>query len=344
VQRVTLKEVAERAGVHPATASRALNAATRALVNAQTAARVEKAARQLGYTPNSIARSLKTSRSATVGLLIPDLTNPLFPPIVRGVEDVLRAAGYSPWIINTDNEPDREAAAIESFRGRSVEGFVVATARLQDPLLEEVAASGTPLVLVNRRVASPDVPSVTGDDAAGVAAALQHLYDLGHRDIVHLAGPQDLSTGVARRQAFRQKMEELRLPAGPDRVADATAWSEPAGAEAMEELHARGVPYTAVLAGNDLLALGCYDVLERHGLRCPDDVSVVGFNDMPFIDRVAPPLTSVRVPHYEIGAEAARLLLEVVTDPERHVRSVMLPLTLSVRRSTAAATNLEGLR
>jgi LacI family transcriptional regulator len=336
VQRVTLKEVAERAGVHPATASRALNAATRGLVNAQTAARVDKAARQLGYTPNSIARSLKTSRSSTIGLLLPDLTNPLFPPIVRGVEDVLRAVGYSPWIINTDNEPDREAAAIESFRGRSVDGFVVATARLQDPLLEEVADSGTPLVLVNRRVASPDIPSVTGDDAAGVSAALRHLYDLGHRDIVHLAGPQNLSTGLARRQAFRQAMEDLGLPASPDRIADAVAWSEPAGADAMQSIVERGVPYTAVLAGNDLIALGCYDVLERRGLRCPADVSVVGFNDMPFIDRVAPPLTSVRVPHYEIGAEAARLLLEVLEDPERHPRSVVLPLTLSVRGSTAA--------
>lgn len=337
MQRVTLKEVAERAGVHPATASRALNAATRGLVNAQTAARVEKAAQQLGYTPNSIARSLKTSRSATIGLLLPDLTNPLFPPIVRGVEDVLRAVGYSPWIINTDNEPEREAAAIESFRGRSVDGFVVATARLHDPLLEEVAASGTPLVLVNRRVASPDIPSVTGDDAAGVAAAVRHLYDLGHREIVHVAGPQDLSTGVARRQAFRQVVEDLGLPGGPERIADAASWSEPAGADAMEEIVAHGVSYTAILAGNDLIALGCYDVLARHGLRCPDDVSVVGFNDMPFINRVAPPLTSVRVPHYEIGAEAARLLLEVVDDPARHARSIMLPLTLSVRGSTAPA-------
>ncbi|MGH3456107.1 MAG: LacI family DNA-binding transcriptional regulator [Nocardioidaceae bacterium] len=336
MQRVTLKEVAERAGVHPATASRALNTATRGLVNAQTAARVDKAARQLGYTPNSIARSLKTSRSSTIGLLLPDLTNPLFPPIVRGVEDVLRAVGYSPWIINTDNEPDREAAAIESFRGRSVDGFVVATARLQDPLLEKVAASGTPLVLVNRRVASPDIPSVTGDDAAGVSTALRHLYDLGHRDIVHLAGPQDLSTGLARRQAFRQAMEDLGLPADPDRIADAVAWSESAGADAMQSIIERGLPFTAVLAGNDLIALGCYDVLERRGLRCPADVSVVGFNDMPFIDRMAPPLTSVRVPHYEIGAEAARLLLEVLEDPERHPRSVVLPLTLSVRGSTAA--------
>ena len=215
MRRATLKEVAERAGVHPATASRALNAETRGLVNAETAERVDQAARQLGYTPNPIARSLKTSRSASIGLLLPDLTNPLFPPIVRGIEDVLGAVGYNAWIVNTDNDPDREVAAIESFRGRSVEGFVVATARLQHPLLEELNATGTPLVLVNRRVASPDIPSVTGDEAAGVGLAMRHLYDLGHREIVHLAGPQDLSTGVARRQAFRQSLEDLDLPAWP---------------------------------------------------------------------------------------------------------------------------------
>ncbi len=335
VRRATLKEVAELAGVHPATASRALNEATRSLVNAETAERVDAAASQLGYTPNPIARSLKTSRSASIGLLLPDLTNPLFPPIVRGIEDVLRTVGYSAWIVNTDNDPEREAEAIESFRSRSVEGYVAATARLQHPLLEELAAAGTPLVLVNRRVANAGIPSVTADDAAGVAMAMRHLTGLGHREIVHLAGPQDLSTGVTRRQAFRQALEDLGLPDGDDRVVGCAAWSEAAGAEAMERVVASDVPYTAVLAGNDLIALGCYDALERHGLSCPGDVSVVGFNDMPFIHRVAPPLTSVRVPHYEIGAEAARLLLEVLQDTDRHPRSLLLPLSLSVRGSTA---------
>ncbi|MPZ60824.1 MAG: substrate-binding domain-containing protein [Propionibacteriales bacterium] len=333
--RVTLKEVAEHAGVHPATASRALNAATRGLVNPQTAERVDQAAQHLGYIPNSIARSLKTARSASIGLLLPDLTNPLFPPIVRGIEDVLRTVGYNAWIVNTDNEPEREADAIASFRGRNVEGFVAATARLRDPLLEELAESGTPLVLVNRRVDSPNVPSVTVDDKAGVMMAVRHLFELGHRELVHLAGPQDLSTGVARLQAFRQALEDLGLPAEPERIVEAASWSATGGADAMETVVESGPSYTAVVAGNDLIALGCYDILARHGLRCPDDVSVVGFNDMSFIDRVAPPLTSVRVPHYEIGTEAARLLLEALEHPDRHPRSLVLPPTLSVRRSTA---------
>ncbi|MDT5103676.1 MAG: LacI family transcriptional regulator, partial [Mycobacterium sp.] len=135
------------AGVHPATASRALNQATESLVNAETAARIKKVAAEMGYSPNPIARSLKTSRSASIGLVIPDLTNPLFPPIVRGVEDVLRPIGYNAWIVNTDNRPDVEKAAVESFRQRNGEGFVFATAHMKHPLIDELASASTPMVL-----------------------------------------------------------------------------------------------------------------------------------------------------------------------------------------------------
>lgn len=337
MQRATLREVAIRAGVHPATASRALNRQTEGLVNAETAARIKKVAAAMGYSPNPIARSLKTSRSASIGLVIPDLTNPLFPPIVRGVEDVLRSIGYSAWIVNTDNRPDIERAAIESFRQRNVEGFVFATAHLKHPLLDELAATSTPMVLVNRRSAGADIPSVTSDDASGVATAMQHLVDLGHTKVVHLAGPQDLSTGVTRRRAFMSSLEDFHLPAEKERTVVCRAWSEQAGAEAMRALLTDGPEFTAVLAGNDLLALGVYDALAERGLRCPDDISVVGFNDIPLMDKVSPPMTTVRIPHYEIGAEAARLLLEVLNDPARHPRSLLLPLTLVVRSSTGPA-------
>jgi LacI family transcriptional regulator len=337
VQRATLREVAIRAGVHPATASRALNVHTEGMVNSETAARIKQVAAAMGYSPNPIARSLKTSRSASIGLVIPDVTNPLFPPIVRGVEDVLRPIDYSAWIVNTDNRPDVEKAAVESFRQRNVEGFVFATAHLKHPLLDELAAVATPMVLVNRRCASVDIPSVTSDDAAGVATAMQHLAGLGHTRIVHLAGPQDLSTGVNRRRAFISSLEDLGLPAEKERTIVCEAWSEQAGAKAMRTLLDSGPDFTAVLAGNDLLALGVYDALAERGLRCPDDISVVGFNDMPFMDKVSPPMTTVRIPHYEIGAEAARLLLEVLNDPDRHPRSLLLPLTLVVRSSTGPA-------
>ena len=138
VQTPTLRDVAEVAGVHATTASRALNPKTRRLVNADTARRVLRAAKSLGYRPNPIARGLKTAKSSTIGLVIPDLTNPLFPPIVRGIEDVLAPAGYNAWIVNTDNDPERESAQIASLRSRQVEGLIVATARLEHPLLEKL--------------------------------------------------------------------------------------------------------------------------------------------------------------------------------------------------------------
>lgn len=339
VRPPTLRDVAQQAGVHPATASRALNPQTRGLVNDQTASRVIKVAETLGYRPNPIARSLKTARSTTVGLVIPDLTNPLFPPIVRGIEDVLGPAGYRAWIVNTDNDPARERSQISSLRSRQVEGLIVATARLHHPLLEQLHDDGVRMVLINRRLSGGEVPSVTPDDASGMAMAVKHLADLGHRQIAHLAGPQDTSTGLVRHRSYREALRENGLDDDPGLVATCAYWTEVEGARALRELLDAGAQFTAVLAGNDLLALGCYDVLEERGIACPRDLSVMGFNDMPFIDKLRPPLTSVRVPHYEVGAEAARMLLDMLQDPDRHSRSVLLPLTMVVRQSTAAAAN-----
>src|SRR5919107_6277712 len=144
----TLRDVAEAAGVHAATVSRALNPDTRQMVNSETARRVLRAAETLGYRPNPFARSLKTAKSLTIGLVLPDLTNPLFPPIVRGIEDVLRSAGYSAFIVNTDNDPERERALVTSLRSRQVEGLIVATALLDHPLLGQLRQQGVKLVLV----------------------------------------------------------------------------------------------------------------------------------------------------------------------------------------------------
>jgi LacI family transcriptional regulator len=335
VQTPTLRDVAQLAGVHAATASRALNPKTRPLVNADTARKVLRAAESLGYQPNPIARSLKTSKSSTVGLVIPDLTNPLFPPIVRGIEDVLSPAGYNAWIVNTDNDPDREKTQIESLRSRQVEGLIVATARLDHPLLRTLHEQGMKMVLVNRRVEGVEIPSITADDSAGVAMAVQHLVDLGHTRIAHLAGPQTTSTGVVRARAFRHAIRDHGLADDPSLIAYCDYWTETEGARALRGLLDSGQSFTAVVAGNDLIALGCYDVFAERDIVCPDDISVVGFNEMPFLDKMRPPLTTISLPHYEIGTEAARMLLEAIDDPERGARSVLLPTALVVRQSTA---------
>jgi LacI family transcriptional regulator, galactose operon repressor len=331
----TLRDVAQLAGVHPATASRALNPQTRPLVNADTARKVLRAAESLGYQPNPIARSLKTARTTTVGLVIPDLTNPLFPPIVRGIEDVLSPAGYSALIVNTDNDPAREEAQIESLRSRQVEGLIVATARREHPLLVRLHAQGVRMVLVNRRVDDLELPAVTADDAVGIGLAVAHLAGLGHRRIAHLAGPQNTSTGVVRARAFRHAVRDQGLADDPALVAESAYWSEADGAQALRRLLDSGVQFTGIVGGNDLLALGCYDVFHERGLRCPEDISVVGFNGMPFLDKMQPPLTTVSIPHHELGFEAARLLLDAIDEPDRMPRSVLLAPSLVVRRSTA---------
>ena len=332
--RVTLRDVARLAGVHPGTASRALNAATRNQVNGATAQRVLEAALTLDFRPNPVARSLKTRRSDTVGVLIPDLTNPLFPPIVRGIEDHLAARGYVALIGNTDNDDQREMRVFEGMRSRQVDGFILATARRRHPLLLRAAEDELAVVLVNRVVDSHAFPSASVDDARGSRLAVAHLVGLGHRRLAHLGGPQALSTGVGRYQGFLAGMETAGLEVDPALVTFADGFSQQEGARRCRDLLRAAPRCTGVVVANDLLALGCYAALEEAGLRCPEDISIVGFNDMPFIDRVHPPLTSVAFSHYRIGAEAARLVLERIADRHGPVTATFLQPELVVRQST----------
>jgi LacI family transcriptional regulator len=333
---VTLKDVAAKARVHPATASRALNPETRILVSEETARRVLDAAAALGYRPNPVARSLRTRRSHTVGVLIPDLNNPLFPPIVRGLEDRLADAGYVALIGNTDSDPERERLVFEQMRARHVDGFVLATAQLRNPLLAEAARAELPVVLMNRMAEDYSFPSVSVDNDRGVRMAIAHLAKLGHRHIAHIAGPQDISTGVSRHHGFVAGMKAAELAVNPDLVVFATGYTIEEGLRCGRELLARREGCTAVAAANDMLAVGCYEALDEAGLGCPEDISVVGFNDMPFIDRLRPPLTTVRFPHYQVGTEAAQLLLERIAGHSGPVKILYLAPELVVRGSTAA--------
>jgi LacI family transcriptional regulator len=330
---VTIRDVARVAEVHPGTVSRALNEETRALVNPETAERVLKAAEQLGYRPNRLARGLKTSRSHTIGVLIPDITNPLFPPILRGIEDRLDEAGYTSLIVNTDNDPERERVYLETMRDRQVDGLISATARL-DRELAELAGGGMPLVLVNRSLEDGSVPAVTVDDRRGIALAVEHVVELGHRQIGHIAGPQNLSTGHRRYAGFLEAMGEAGLDAPEKLISLGEVFTEEEGARACAALLDAARSITAIVAGNDLMAIGCYDVIEERGLRCPDDISVVGFNDMPFLDKLRPPLTSVRIPQREIGKVAADLLLLQLSDGPPAASEMLLEPELVVRGST----------
>jgi LacI family transcriptional regulator len=332
----TLRDVATAAGVHPATASRALNPGTRLLVSEETAQRVTEAAERLGYRPNSVARSLRTRRSHTVGVLIPDLNNPLFPPIIRGIEDRLAQHGYVALIGNTDADPGKERLVFDQMRARHVDGFVLATATLNSPILAEAAKAELPLVLMNRTAQDYPFSSVSVDNEQGVRAAVAHLVALGHTRIGHIAGPQDISTGTARLRGYQEAMATHGLAIGPADVIYASGYTVEEGLRCGGGLLDATDDLTAVVAANDMLAVGCYAALDSRGVRCPEDMSVIGFNDMPFVDRLHPPLSTVRFPHYQLGTEAARLLLERIEGGQGPVKILFLAPELIARGSTGA--------
>jgi LacI family transcriptional regulator len=336
-RRVKLADVARAAGVHPGTASRALNPTTRDQVSRETSRRVARAAQRLGYVPNAMARGLRTARSHLVGMLVPDVTNPLFPPMVRGAERVLQDAGLTLVLTDTDNDAATERAQLLRLRARGIDGFLIATARWSDDLLAELATATTPAVLLNRTTASAQLPYVGADERTGIRLAVDHLVALGHRHIAYLAGPQDTSTGRERAAAFRQAVRHHGLPTGRGQIRSCTAFTEPAGAAAARRLlpAAGPSPWTAIIAGNDLIALGVLDALAAAGLRCPADVSLIGFNDLPLVDRLSPPLTTVRLHLTEMGEQAARTLLDHLADPTTPVTNTLLTVDLAVRASTA---------
>lgn len=336
--RATLADVARAAEVHASTASRALNPATRHMVTPAVAERVSAAAARLGYRPNAPAAALRTGRSRIVAVLVPDLLNPVFPPILRAIEHRLAEAGYVTLVADTASDPERERLLVERMAAQRIDGLVLASAARGAPAVSLCAALGIPAVLVNRRQpagTARSISAVANDDAAGMRLAVAHLAALGHRRIAHLAGPVGTSTAADRRNGFRVAMRAARLDPGAAPLAAAAAYDRAAGREAARRLLAAVPRPTAIACANDLLALGAYDALEAEGLSVPGDVSVTGFNDMPFVDRIAPPLTTVRIQHAAMGTEAAELLLGEMREPGRARREIRLQPTLIVRDSAA---------
>ena len=331
----TLREVASAAQLDISTVSRALRPETRSRVRPETVKRVLATADALGYRANPFARGLKDQRSMTIGMLVPDLGNPLFPPIVRGIEDGLRDRGYAMILANTDQDLGREEQLLDVFLQRRVDGLVLATALREYPLLDTLVSARVPVVLVNRTMDESRLSMVSGDDHQGVGLAVKHLVGLGHRRIAFVGAALSASTGFNRHQYFRGWMQSQGVPVDDDLVVFAPWFNKDDGADATEELLARGKEFTAIVASSDMIALGCYRALRNHGLRVPDDVSVVGYNGSRWCDEFNPPLTSIHVPKYDIGRQTAALLLALLDNPGARPANVLLPTTLQQRASTA---------
>ena len=345
-RNVTLREVAQEAGVHVSTASRALNPETRSIVNDETAERVIAVADRLGYRPHPLARGLRTQRTLTIGMTVPDLANPIFPIIYSGAAKVLEDEGYTLHIesdsltISEEDDAERIEEVNGVLRGHRVDGWILTDAQIRSVLPEVLLSQGVPAVLAIRTSDRIDAPSICVDDHIGIGLVVRHLVDLGHTAIAHVAGPKSVSGAIRRREAFVHWMGEAGIEAPDSSIVHADAFLTPDGRRACEALLDSGQDFTAIIAANDLIALGCYDALEARGIDVPGSMSVTGYDDMAFIDRVNPPMTTVSVPFYELGASSGKVMLSLLaagaeSDPGVHQSSVRLEPTLAIRASTA---------
>jgi LacI family transcriptional regulator len=332
--KVTLADVAREAGVSAMTVSRVVN--ERPGVAAATRRRVRRAIETLGYRPNIVARGLKAARSHTLGLLVPDITNPYFPAIVRGAEDVAFAAGYTVLLNNVIEDVGREAAALQAFEDRRVDGVIAVSPRLPEERLHELLGRCDAAVVINRRAPASVAGSVRVDHEHGAQLGVRHLRAGGCRRIGVLAGPPESHAGHERRRGIAAELERHGL-----RLADADVEPGPptldGGARAAAALLRRRPELDGLMCFNDLVAAGALQALAEHGRRVPDDVAVVGYDDIPFARMFTPPLTTLHVPTYELGAHAMRMLLTRMDGRQRSVGIVVQP-ELVVRGSTRAAT------
>ena len=324
---VTIYDVARQAGVSPATVSRVLNGSGR--VAAATRRRVEAAVAQLGYEPNRVARSLATSVTHTLALLLPDITNPFFPALVKGVQLLAEERRYTLLLGHTGADPEREEAYLRVLRGKRVDGVILVGLTLDGRRIRG-ALGEVPVVVLDRPVDLPGAAVVRVDHRGGAFLAVRHLLELGHRDIAHVAGPRDLAVSRERLEGYREALAEAGLPYRPELVVEAD-FTEEGGYAAVRRLCAAG-PFTAVFAANDLSAIGVVAALRERGLAVPDRVSVVGFDDIHLCAYTVPTLTTVRQPAYAMGRQAAELLIDAVQggDP----RGVVFAAELVVRGST----------
>jgi LacI family transcriptional regulator len=330
---ITLKELAGRAGVHPSTVSRVANNDPGLRVSAATRARIEVLLRETGYQANGVARGLKTRQTNVIAVVIPDVTNPFFAALFRGVEDAAATRGFNVVLGNTDGSPERQRSLLVGLQRQRVDGVILASSVLRDPAVRELRRQQVPYVLVNRFSDEGEDPFVGAEDVLGGQLATAHLIELGHRRIGHLGGNLTISTGVLRRRGYLAAHRLAGLRPDPRLLVEA-GYTEEGGAVAARRLLSLDDPPSALFAVTDMTAVGAAGVAGAMGLRIPEDVAIVGYNDIPLATRISPTLTTMHVPVHEFGVVAANLVLDQVDRVASPRRQVLFTPELVVRGST----------
>jgi LacI family transcriptional regulator len=337
--RPTIYDVARLAGVSTATVSRSLNGTGQIAPSTRLA--IESAIRELGYQPNRIARSLATRSTQTIALLLPDITNPFYGALVSGIEQRTLEVGYTMLLCTTEDDPAREETYLNLLRSKQVDGALVDGLVLPADRLARFVEEGFPIVCLDRDSPSPSIPLVQVDNRMGARLATEHLVGLGHRRIAHVAGRPEMRISDARIAGYRESLEAAGLRFDPTLVVPGM-FTEDGGYQAGLELFGGRSAPTAVFAANDLSAVGLLEAISESGRRVPDDVSVVGFDDLRLAAYTSPPLTTVRQPAREIGVRATTLLLGLAQGKRPPRLRHLIPPELVLRRSTGPRTTRPG--
>ncbi|MDE2565363.1 MAG: substrate-binding domain-containing protein [Burkholderiales bacterium] len=329
----TLGMVAELAGVSPSTVSRILNGT--AVVSADKRAAVDAAIARLGFVPDPVARGLAGGRTHSVGVVTQSIDSPFYGVALRGIEDELARAGYSPLFMSGHWNAVEEARCIEVLRSRRVDGLIVLTGRLSDPALR-AQAKALPVVVTGRTLKAPGLYALQFDNFEGGRLATHHLLALGHRRIAFIAGDPQHPDANERQRGYRAALEAAGVPFDPELVVPGQ-YHEQSGLLAVERLLDRRLPFSALFAANDQMAFGAALGLHRRGLRVPEDVSLVGFDDLASAVYASPPLSTVQQPGYEIGRLAAQSMLQLLAG-DRPTAALPAPRLIARESSRARGT------
>ncbi|NLD73780.1 MAG: LacI family transcriptional regulator [Chloroflexi bacterium] len=334
--KVSIKDIARAAGVSHSTVSRALRDSP--LLRPETRERIQRLAREMGYSPDTIARSLVTGRTHTVGVVMTTITDPFVAEIVRGVENCALPNGYSVILASSGGEPERELAAVDMLRAKRVDAVIVTSSRVGSLYLDRLELQGVPVVLINDHTSQggPYTFSVTVDNRDGGRVATEHLVCRGHRRIAYIAAALGHSDSVERQAGYQQALRQAGLEVDPALVLRGDGRAE-GGEQALARLQALPEPPTAAFCYNDMTAIGLLRAARRAGVRVPEDLAVVGFDDILYASYVCPPLTTISQPKAEMGERAMRMALALRDEdspaPETEGQ-VVLPGRLVVRESS----------
>lgn len=326
--RATLTMVAHKAGVSPSTVSRILNGT--AQVSEEKQALVKAVIEELGFRPDPAARSLAGGRTMSIGVLTQFIDSPYYGEALRGIEDELHKANYVPLFVSGHWNEAEEKNRLFMLQERKVDGIIVLTGKLSDETLVDMAAN-IPVVVTGRRLSAHNLFSIDFDNSEGASLAVRHLHALGHRRVAFISGPLDHPDAAERLLGYREEATLKGLEVD-DELVVVSDYQEAGGFRAMNSLLSARVQFTAVIAANDQMAYGARLALHRSGLRVPEDVSLIGFDDLPHSAFTLPPLTSVRQSVYEIGVSAAKAMIEILNKQSPPFRLVAAELV--VREST----------